>query len=955
MRLISTQNPYIRIALAILLACAVVSGAYAAAKPPSHRHQFKTDNSWFAPRLLVNHDPAICTPLLSEYKRAFERQWVDPLVGDIAGIRGTPPTTGIADGQIQEVIWSDLSGPGENPSSHYRIAEFRVGNRTYSIVRHHYSIGWREGFSEDTLIDKPQDSIATSASALAAYFKEYPLGRFAKNASSDSLRITTPTESTHGDYRSFIYGHLVNIYSAAANIYLLFKIDNGYTLLRFVDERQLPLTCEIQTTPRPEGLRQLLETMPRLEALNRTLFEMMGTPCNEGTLGAQSRAANQLRSVFELMLYRPWVLRGREASRAKIEANFVQWGYSGVAQYSTYRNFLHHLPLAESELAQFYARNYSVSASDAETLAASALAAALVDGFDHGRMTDPLHELHKKILTGQFSREDLPMLANSFGPEDSAENETSLLTFAVLQPRVLKLLLEHGVSPNQINWFGKTPLMYAAQYDQLESARRLLKHGAHINAHTLRAPWSCMEVSHLTALHYALRYSSFELIKLLLQHQAPTYIADTKGRLPKEYLVEFNNPRLTENHRNELQKSLEPPDENRRRDLAHKENRLAEKLYARNQLSDSYATLRRALQLDPKNESALANLSLVALRLGELGESAQASRSLIDSAVSPTARASASFNMGLACLKSANGRIEYDGINYCEDESSNYSRTSAQRMDTGAMAMFLAAYRLKPNKQRLTAILDMFGDDIPGVSDIAQNRKYLSVCRFGDNVPGLHALYVHGHHWYFLTDTNKPLSLSVMNGIFGDKESPIPVVSKVIHPLNDEISIEEWKTQQGYYMPTRLDNVMCAPSSPSAYAAAAKVIAIYPADAIKRQYERSAPFERSPTTVRLDNSMPIILVLYGRNLQFRLEGNVTQARAIIVYGNSHLDLPSGMQVPVLRMSDDYSLTSLSDAPNQLQIQLHRLTGLTVSRLIKIPSDRDESIVLSDESIEQLHR
>src|SRR5690606_35380685 len=72
-------------------------------------------------------------------------------------------------------------------------------------------------------------------------------------------------------------------------------------------------------------------------------------------------------------------------------------------------------------------------------------------------------------------------------PPDSfqeASQYDSVLNAAIGYPEALQYLLGRGLDPNVTNGFGKTPLMYAAQHDQLESARILLRAGADPNAAT---------------------------------------------------------------------------------------------------------------------------------------------------------------------------------------------------------------------------------------------------------------------------------------------------------------------------------------------------------------------------------------------------------------------------------------------------------------------------------------
>ena len=269
----------------------------------------------------------------------------------------------------------------------------------------------------------------------------------------------------------------------------------------------------------------------------------------------------------------------------------------------------------------------------------------------------------------------------------------SLLTFAIGQPHLLKVLLDKGLDPNQQNAFGKTPLMYAAQFNDFSAAKMLLERGAQTELATIAPEDTCeytLRVTNVSALHYAVRYSSQRVIKLLLDHGAPTYMADSEGRTPYDYLVTFGgsdsigkqrnisygdaNPHFTEKTRRELRLALLPPDKDKKMTLARREILAAEQSYGEGKLQDALQALKRVLAADPENERALSDLSIVALKLGRLGESAEASTKVIKKAKSVAEKANAHFNLGLACKKAGNvayprSTIHYNGRRYCDAAS----------------------------------------------------------------------------------------------------------------------------------------------------------------------------------------------------------------------------------------------------------------------------------------------
>jgi hypothetical protein len=100
------------------------------------------------------------------------------------------------------------------------------------------------------------------------------------------------------------------------------------------------------------------------------------------------------------------------------------------------------------------------------------------------------------------------------------------------------------------NDFGKTPLMTAAQHDEVASARWLLDHGAHLEMDTMSdKSLSPLGNDGRTALMYAASRGSLEMIRLLVEAGADRHRADTKGVTALGYLLGQGptpaNPRIT--------------------------------------------------------------------------------------------------------------------------------------------------------------------------------------------------------------------------------------------------------------------------------------------------------------------------------------------------------------------------------------------------------------------------
>jgi len=942
-----------QIATAFLLATFLLFGFSKLAIAES-RAEYDITKSWFKPSLLVNSDSRVCNPLLNGYINSFKSHLKNPLHADLDGEKAETTSTKIIAEKLSEIPWEDH----EFGEKTLRIAEFHIAGKYYAAVRRDYSIGWREGYHNEILITKPFSEYGLDAANFEAYFENHNIGTFAKSDNHNIFQPIYRGDKEWKNYQSHIYAELVNIYEKDGSVYLLFKQQNDYLLLKLLDQSKLSLTCQLSSTPQAAQIKDQISRLASVSALNTTLHEMMGTECNGGTLHALTSAENGLNEAFNVMTYRPWVPKategeintGDEHTRQGIEKNLNQWGYGGIWQYSKFKNYLAHITKAEVELGNFYERNFSLSPKDAKQLAHTAISNALVTGFDHGRIKDEAHEIHQKILEGVATAKDIANIklesdaadAGSTYGEEAAE---SLLTFAITQPKTLALLLDRNMNPNEPNWFGKTPLMYAAQFNQLESAKVLLAHGARTEPYTVKNSYSCIETNHLSALHYAVRYASRDFIKVLLKHGAPTSAKDSNGHTPLVYLTDHKNPNLSDADIAELKSDLLQPDENQRKVLSQKENKNAERLYREKKVQEAYASLKNALILDETNESALSNLALIALKLDKLGESAEASSKIIATTKSDDQKASAFFNLGLACREAGMrgyhyATIDFDGKSYCTDGRYTYGK---KRTDTGVLSSFISSYQLKPNKDRLSAVLSLLQDED------RKNKK--GICFFPENNAGVHSVYFNESYWYFLVDANKTVPFSKISGNFSNGEQPLSVKGKETIQLTDALKIERWYMEQGFQVPTHMDNLMCAPSLVRSYSDKTKLVAIVPASTMENSSPRSILLKDHPykiLTIKLTNTSPAILYFYGHNTELNFEGDLSNIHTIFIHGNSIVTLPKNNKIEIIKDGENASLNSRVDFPRAMDYYAHYATGLHFFSIVDL--EQADTITLSDKVI-----
>lgn len=124
------------------------------------------------------------------------------------------------------------------------------------------------------------------------------------------------------------------------------------------------------------------------------------------------------------------------------------------------------------------------------------------------------------------------LLKSGANPNAVLEHETALMK-AVTQPLTLEVLLKSGAEPNVETPYGKTALFYAIQWNNFDSVKLLVEHGADVNKklHDIKAfkkindeivdyDFYLEDVANFTPLIYSLRYGSEEMSEYLCEHKA---------------------------------------------------------------------------------------------------------------------------------------------------------------------------------------------------------------------------------------------------------------------------------------------------------------------------------------------------------------------------------------------------------------------------------------------------
>lgn len=108
-----------------------------------------------------------------------------------------------------------------------------------------------------------------------------------------------------------------------------------------------------------------------------------------------------------------------------------------------------------------------------------------------------------------------------------------------VQVRVIRFLLKRGVSVNETDKNGVTPLHRAVRFRSVAAAKELLAQGANVNAVDRK--------SQATPLHRAVtstgapatagkQAEALQLVRLLLEHGADTSLRNKSGKRPVDYV-----------------------------------------------------------------------------------------------------------------------------------------------------------------------------------------------------------------------------------------------------------------------------------------------------------------------------------------------------------------------------------------------------------------------------------
>jgi hypothetical protein len=365
----------------------------------------------------------------------------------------------------------------------------------------------------------------------------------------------------------------------------------------------------------------------------------------------------------------------------------LAWSLQGISEFEALNALKRQFVQTRDALAAFYLKKgYVKDATAANSLATQAVSGATAYSFWFGedsRLVKSGSQLRRALLEHwpikairAIEFEPTEVDAASRRENDGTFGHSfadSLLAIAVRYPEALEYLLDRGINPNGANQFGKTPLMFAAQYDEVRAVEILLAHGADPNALTTPPSDGCyytLQWNHASPLHYAARYSSPGLIEKLIAGGGLTFIEGTAAELyapSKGFPLDWFRVRRETAVKDAqvFERLLALPDSAEKERIARALAAKAGAEYRAKHVQPAYQMLRNALSVLPEDVPALSDFSLIAMRAGQLGESLQASARVRGLTQDPALVANAWFNTGLVC-STRRGISFYNGRYYCQ-------------------------------------------------------------------------------------------------------------------------------------------------------------------------------------------------------------------------------------------------------------------------------------------------
>lgn len=335
------------------------------------------------------------------------------------------------------------------------------------------------------------------------------------------------------------------------NVRELDRHDREAELWRLNVTGELIPACKVALRPMGADTATSLLAHTPVEALNTQLLRVVGEDACSGSMHHIDTLKWNAARVARRLTLRPWALGQFETWNdvMEVEAGLDRWSLQSLWNLRALRALRHVRPDAEKALSAYYRDAFGLDESTAGTAAFAGLDKLTMSYFRFsGRpiLPDPndlTYQLHVALLKSEPPArieqllKDGAKVNNAFAKSERAYQPEPTLFYALESPALVDLLIAHGADSNALGNFGKTALMYAAQFNLPQTALRLLERGADPNMKTNRdAECATLGTSDRTALMYAAGNGTTDLLRLLLDRGADPLIHDSHGHSAQAYV-----------------------------------------------------------------------------------------------------------------------------------------------------------------------------------------------------------------------------------------------------------------------------------------------------------------------------------------------------------------------------------------------------------------------------------
>jgi ankyrin repeat protein/uncharacterized protein YecT (DUF1311 family) len=516
------------------------------------------------PQLTTNRQPELCNKVLAAATSLFTSAATDL---DIAGALAEDfpplemqPVVEVPEGSTSSLnrLDLDLEGNGVKQVIVYRDLPFNwQGDWHYAYV-----------FGSVAAFDKAKADVTSTWSAVAQS-AQYPSPKnreFGAQQYYPSALSVSGEEIQTGDVwaEHSLFAHADRYYFIEGTSSFDRYQPTATRIYRLHGDGRVELTCLIEPTGSNDRFSNF-QRLPAVGALLATIRTIGAGGDDGGTLHSGQMHDAQATAAELRAASRPWATS--EASEPAPGANpyyrydermrsfLGSWSLLELWNRREYQTLLELTAPAEMSYAAYLQSSFGLSANSSRVAAVKvieALIAARIEvpsqyNSEQSQAYFPTMSLHDAVMRRDRSALDAAMAGQPTKPADSILSQA--LSDAVEWPYGMDRLLAAGADPNQGNAFGKTALMTAAHFDRPDSARKLIKAGASVNASTPPSSGGPSGPTRTgrTALMYAAENASPATIKVLRDAGADPTAKDSEGNDMSFYLK--NNPRLTDAER----------------------------------------------------------------------------------------------------------------------------------------------------------------------------------------------------------------------------------------------------------------------------------------------------------------------------------------------------------------------------------------------------------------------